>query len=58
MGNFDNFKVSGVFWSFLSLMGYFGYFLSFGGISIIFQKFRIYVVYLNFRWVLVGLSIN
>ena len=50
MGHFDNFMVLGVFWSFLSFMGFFGYFLSFGGISVNFQKFRIYVVYLNFRW--------
>jgi len=42
------FKFHGVFWLFFN----------FGGISVIFQKFRIYVFYLNFRWVLVGLSIK
>ena len=59
------FQVKGVFWSFFWFREYFGKFFRFRvyfgnfqvlGYLVIFQKFRFYVVYLNFRWVLVSIS--
>ena len=41
---------------FRGYFGHFGYFLSFRGISVIFKKFIFSIVYLNFKWVLVGIS--
>ena len=59
---FDNFKVSGVFWSFFRFWGFFCHFLGFKGILVIFwvlgyfdnfQILRVFWSFLGFRGILV-----